>query len=365
MLAVMPGNADAKTGLKRAQMARNAEERLMASGREAEFWKSIQESKVPQSYQDYMHRFPSGVYASIAQSRLRELQAATLYSKIGTFIQSDQWDEAAKATLELLKLNPKDEQGLLWQQQISRGKEANQAAQSRVVNIGMEFVRIPAGRFMMGCSQGDSDCDATEKPAHEVAITQDFEMQTTEVTGSQWLSIMGASSGGGYMGDNMPKREISWFDAHKFIDKLNTLKDGYRYRLPTEAEWEYAARGRSLEKYFGPIDLVAWYKGNSGNSPAHPVKEKQPNRYGLYDMLGGAYEWCEDWFGEAYYQVSPKIDPSGPGSGQKRATRGGSFAASSKEIRASARLAMIPDEHFGGFRCVRNPIPKKPAKMKE
>jgi eukaryotic-like serine/threonine-protein kinase len=423
MLAVAPRNVSAVAGLKRAQMARNAEERLMASGREAELWKSIQDSqnpeayrtylelypagayrglaeqrlkeiedincwksvqnsKNPQSFEDYLHRFPSGIYASVAQSKLRELQMEKLYSEIGGFIQSKRWDKAAKATMELLKLNPNDEQGLLWQEQISHGKEAAQAPKKRIEStnkFGMEFVRIPAGKFMMGCSSGDSDCDWREKPAHEVNISHDFEMQRTDVTRRQWQAVMGRDSDKlgptagiseqdfAYAVDplhwnesdrpNLPVSTVSWNDAKQFIEKLNALKDGYSYRLPTEAEWEYAACGGTSEKLYGPIDSISWNWGNSDRM-IHPVKLKQPNQYGLYDMLGNVWQWCEDWMDPSYYSKSPWADPKGPNSGTMKVVRGANVF---DVRRVSFRFSDFPDGYsiYGphGFRCVRNQIP--------
>jgi formylglycine-generating enzyme required for sulfatase activity len=217
----------------------------------------------------------------------------------------------------------------------------------------MEFVRIPAGDVQLGCSPGDTECYGDEKPAHPVRITKAFEMGRYEVTQAQWEAAMGTNPSRFKRADR-PVERVSWDDAQEFLKRLNARQDGYRYRLPTEAEWEYAARAGSSEKNTGPLDAVAWYGGNSGGQ-THPVGQKQANRWGLYDMQGNVWEWCQDRFDENYYQSSPGQDPQGPSSGPSRILRGGSWKHDAVIVRLSHRSAVRPDSRSGlfGLRCVR------------
>jgi formylglycine-generating enzyme required for sulfatase activity len=190
----------------------------------------------------------------------------------------------------------------------------------------MEFVKIAAGEFMMGCSTGDSQCNADENPRHRVQITKAFEIGKYEVTQAQWTAVMpdNASSG---KGNNRPVETVSKLEAQDFIAKLNAKNDGYLYRLPTEAEWEYAARAGKDTPYSGTLDQVAWFAGNSDDE-THPVGQKKPNAWGLYDTQGNVREWVSDLYAANYYSNSPAADPTGPlpgfgGPGGRGGPRGG------------------------------------------
>ena len=216
---------------------------------------------------------------------------------------------------------------------------------------GMQMVFVKGGCYQMGDTFGDGY--ANEKPVHEVCVN-DFYIGKYEVTQGQWQRIMGNNpSYYKNCGDNCPVEQVSWNDIQQFIQRLNN-QSGKQYRLPTEAEWEYAARsGGKSEKYAGgnDVDAVAWYDGNSGRE-THPVGQKQPNGLGLYDMSGNVWEWCSDWYGEKYYGQSFRDNPDGPSSGSYRVLRGGSWNDKPRDVRVANRLGYNPGyrDYYFGFR---------------
>jgi serine/threonine-protein kinase len=215
---------------------------------------------------------------------------------------------------------------------------------------GLKYVWIPPGTFMMGCSPGDNECYDVEKPAHQVTITKGFWLGQTEVTVGVYKRF--AAGTGKYMPpapnfngdwvDSMPIVDMTWNDANSYC----TWAGG---RLPTEAEWEYAARAGSTGARYGSLNEVAWYSANSGDQP-HPVGEKRANGFGLYDMLGNVSEWVNDLYDDNYYQISPSQDPIGPTSGRltQRVARGGSWSDLPRIVRVSYRSW---DSYVVGFRC--------------
>ncbi|MEK7263456.1 MAG: formylglycine-generating enzyme family protein, partial [Bacteroidota bacterium] len=199
------------------------------------------------------------------------------------------------------------------------------------INIG-EMVYVEGGSFEMGSNDGDSN----EKPVHRVTV-DDFYIGKYVVTQKEWEAVMG-NNPSNFQGDNLPVEQVSWDDVQEFLQKLST-KTGKNYRLPTEAEWEYAARGghkSSGNTYSGSnrIDNVAWYDGNS-NSQTHTVGTKQPNELGIYDMTGNVWEWCSDWYGS--YSSNAQTNPQGSSSGSDRVLRGGSFTDDGGSCRVAYR----------------------------
>ena len=216
---------------------------------------------------------------------------------------------------------------------------------------GVEFKMIPVegGTFTMGAtSEQGNDANSNEKPAHRVTL-RDYYIGETEVTQALWQAVMGDNPSY-FQGDlQRPVEQVSWNDCQEFIKKLNALT-GRNFRLPTEAEWEYAARGGNKSngyKYAGSntIGNVAWYESNS-KSKTHPVKGKQANELGLYDMSGNVWEWCSDWYKGEYYKTSPQMNPTGPESGgilsSLRVYRGGSWSYYARYCRVSCRYCGTP-----------------------
>ena len=210
---------------------------------------------------------------------------------------------------------------------------------------GVEFkmIKVEGGTFSMGAtSEQEYDALSCEKPVHSVTLS-DYYIGETEVTQELWEAVMGSNTSY-FEGDNQrPVENVSWNDCQKFIKKLNRLT-GKEFRLPTEAEWEYAARGGKYSrgyKYSGSnnSDEVAWYDSNSG-SKTHPVKTKKDNELGLYDMSGNVWEWCNDWWG--CYQSNSQTNPTGPSEGESRVLRGGGWCYFDMGVRVSRRDYLTP-----------------------
>jgi len=225
---------------------------------------------------------------------------------------------------------------------------------------GVEMVYIKGGCYQMGANEDDNDAYPEESPAHEVCLAG-FYMGKYEVTQGQWQLIMGSNSStpSTCNGNNCPVDNVSWSGARDFIITLNSKSGGGTFRLPTEAEWEYAARsGGRREKYSGgnTLDSVAWYAENSGRKN-HPVGTKAPNGLGIYDMSGNVWEWTNDWYGSDYYKNSTRNHPSGPDSGADRVVRGGCVTGEAANLRVSRRTGYPPDfrKPALGFRILRTP----------
>jgi len=231
-----------------------------------------------------------------------------------------------------------------------------------LTHIEPQMVFVQGGTFTMGCTwELASDCFDDERPAHEVTVS-DFNIGKYEVTQAQWRTVM-KSNPSYFTGDSLPVERVSWNEVKLYISRLNSLT-GKQYRLPTEAEWEYAARGGNKgkgSKYSGSneVDSVAWYwsnipsqtRGDEGYG-TQPVGTKSPNELGVYDMSGNVLEWCSDWYGA--YSSDAQTNPTGPLSGIYRTCRGGSWSSSARGTGVSYRGFISPDisHNYLGFRLV-------------
>lgn len=214
------------------------------------------------------------------------------------------------------------------------------------------FIMVSAGEFMMG-----GDRFEFERPPHVVKLSKSFEIGKYEVTQSQWQMVMG-SNPSHFQGDNLPVENVSWNDVQVFLKKINQKNKEYQYRLPTEAEWEYSCRAGTKEDYSGDLNSMAWYINNSGktyvdvdnlsnddylktiknnNCRTHEVGSKSPNDWGIHDMHGNVWEWCQDGYEANYYKHNVKTDPLGPKSGSGKVVRGGSWYNKAVSCRSPLR----------------------------
>jgi formylglycine-generating enzyme required for sulfatase activity len=227
-----------------------------------------------------------------------------------------------------------------------------------VNGVGFEMVAVEGGSFMMGSNDGDDN----EKPIHRVTLS-DFYMGKTEVTQALWKAVMG-NNPSYFTGDNLPVESVSWYDVQTFIAELNRLT-GRKYRLPTEAEWEYVAGGGSKNrtKWSGTdvdslVENYSWLRDCLGHT-THAVATKLPNSMGVCDMSGNVWEWCNDWYG--YYTSNDQVNPSGSSSGSDRVIRGGSWNYLLLYCRVVFRFSCKPDLRGNdlGFRLILIPNFKK------
>ena len=238
-------------------------------------------------------------------------------------------------------------------------KDREAQGEFEVKGVKFKMVKVEGGTFMMGATEEQgTDAFDRERPAHQVTLS-DYYIGETVVTQKLWKAVMG-NNPSYWKGNDLPVEMVSWEDAQEFIEKLNR-ETGREFRLPTEAEWEYAARGGKKSqryKYSGSdnLDEVAWYDGNSkvnSGKMTHLVKEKKANELGLYDMSGNVWEWCQDWYGE--YSGRAQTNPQGPSSGADRVCRGGGWATYARGCRVSNRSFEKPanrDDISRGFRLV-------------
>lgn len=242
----------------------------------------------------------------------------------------------------------------VWRKMLTMASQLSANRMSASVELGLEFVLIEAGTFSMG-----STVFTDEQPVHGVRISQPFYLGKYPVTQGQWQAVMGENPSH-FLGDpNRPVENVSWEEIQAFITKLNEREGSMKYRLPTEAEWEYAARADSTDDYsFGKeprqLSNYGWHAFNSGGK-THPVRQLKPNAWGLYDMHGNVWEWVLDWYHEAYYEESSSHDPHGPASGSYRVVRGGSWDCTAEDCRSASRNVEHPSTggKYVGFRLLR------------
>ncbi|RJP32821.1 MAG: formylglycine-generating enzyme family protein, partial [Candidatus Omnitrophota bacterium] len=223
----------------------------------------------------------------------------------------------------------------------------------------LELARIPAGTFMMGSPEDEQDRASNEGPQHSVTLTREFYLGKYEVTQAQWQAVMGRNPALGYgVGNNYPVNRVSWDDCQEFLRRLNEMGVG-TFRLPTEAEWEYACRAGTTTRFYWGEDPnhsmtgnYAWYADNSSGG-SREVGLKLPNAWGLFDMSGNVYEWCADWYED--YPNQAQTDPSGPASGAYRMIRGGVWDAGAGNCRSAHRNYSLAGfrYHLYGFRLLK------------
>lgn len=230
------------------------------------------------------------------------------------------------------------------------GQDATISGETKIIK-GIECVLVKAGTFIMGAADNESGQQNDEFPRRQITITKDFYIGKSMITQAQYMAVMG-NNPSYFKGDNLPVESVSWYDAVAFCKKLGG-------RLPTEAEWEFAARGGNKSKgykYSGSNDLneAAWYRNNSGET-THPVGTKIPNEIGIYGMSGNVWEWCNDWYD--FYPSGPATDPKGPLKGTHRVIRGGSWSSVARVgCRVAIRDYIKPERssRYWSFRIVFN-----------
>ncbi len=315
-------------------------------------WRAAKAANTIAAYRDYRARFEKGEFREQAQNAIDAIERDLALRR-----DDLAWEVATE------KNTPEGYQK--YRTDFPNGRHYAEAAIKTAqpkttvtpTTISDGFIHITGGTFDMGCTNEQKDCDDDEKPVHKVTLS-DFYLSPYEVTQQQWKQVMGNNpSIASKDCDQCPVESVSWEEVQQFLQKLNAQNPGRNYRLPTEAEWEYAARGGNQSKgylYAGSnnLGLVAWYSGNSGNK-TQPVGQRKANELGLYDMSGNVLEWCSDSFGA--YPSASQNDPSGPSSGSYRIYRGGSWNVIPKYCHVAGRSYLEPDHHrdIVGFRLAR------------
>jgi len=259
------------------------------------------------------------------------------------YFKEQEYEKARDRYKSVLDKNPKD----------AYAKKQYDECVKQISASAIEMVYVQGGTFTMGCTQEQgNDCIENEKPAHQVTLSS-YYIGKYEVTQAEWESVMGTNPSN-FKGNNLPVESVSWDDVQEFIRKLNT-QTGKQYRLPTEAEWEYAARGGNRSngyKYSGSntVGSVSWNDGESIDPQTYPVGKKSPNELGVYDLSGNVLEWCQDWYGG--YSSTSQRDPTGPSIGSYHVNRGGSWGCNAWCARVSYRNDYPPDFRgsYLGFR---------------
>jgi formylglycine-generating enzyme required for sulfatase activity len=291
-----------------------------------EAWELVKNSSNPADFDEFAKQFPASDRVPLAKLRAAQLRRnsqsslPTGESTAASLSGAPTLARESSASLRpgLVRMNSKD---------------------------GLPYVWIPPGSFPMGCSAGEADCANDVRPTHTVTITKGFWLGQTPVTQAAYVKIIGMNPSH-FRGDSLPVDSLTWNEAKQYCETAGG-------RMPTDAEWEYAARAGDPSTIYGNIDAIAWYKGNSGGQ-THPVATKAHNAWNLYDMLGNVWEWTADWYGPTYYSQQESVDPQGPRSADKRMLRGGCWANDPDRVRASLRNRNAPAirESMAGVRCV-------------
>ena len=333
--------------------------------RAREEWEELRETSTREDLARYIDQYEelpeASTWVSEAVNKLDQLKRGQITTSTNDTITGDiraDWDriklDGHKDLLNaFIEYYSAGKRNAIWVDFAKEWLVLNEIPREVTNSIGMEFVLLPPGKFQMGTSQSMGNRNHDEGPTHEVTVSQGFYLGKYEVTQRQWSSVMGQNPSWFERCDQCPVERVSWFDVTAFIRRLNSIEGDANYRLPTEAEWEYAALGNTNEALYGNLNEIGWYLDNS-DGRTHVVGGRVPNRYGLYDLLGNVWEWVQDWYGP--YQTASQIDPVGPSRGSKRVTRGCSWVTSPSECRTSARNSHDPSERFGGlgFRLLRH-----------
>ena len=334
-----------------------------------------------QAFTTYLKNYPSGIHATDAKTKIAALDEQESKSAANRAEEDARKDDQAFQLAENTRTPDAYKSYLIaWPsgKHAADAKARIAASEARAAldeqvkvamnSLSMRMVSIPGGSFQMG-----SDKDADEKPAHTVTLSA-FQMAETEITQAQYQAVMGSNPAFFKSTGNNPVERVSWFDAISFCNKLSEKakldpcysvstgacdfsKNGFR--LPTEAEWEYACRAETGGDYYtgkNPTDLAraGWYADNSAEK-THTVGQKAPNAWKLFDMHGNVWEWCQDWYGKDFYGSSPKLNPAGPPSGSEKTLRGGSWIDNAGSCKSSKRRSFSPKKNYSdiGFRVVR------------
>lgn len=296
-----------------------------AADNERTYWETIRLSTNLEDFRAYLKKYPEGQFADLARNSLRRLEAASKEGKSNT----------NSAPPNARGANPAPKPG-----SIVRNR------------LGMELVYVPAGSFQMGSSNGESD----EKPVHSVTIKEGFYMGRYEVTQAEWQQLM-KNNPSYFKGDKLPVERVSWDDAQSFVNNLNARGEQFFYRLPTEAEWEYACRAGTTGDSAGNLNEMAWYSTNSGGT-THTVGGKRPNAWGLADMHGNVWEWCADYHHQNYHGAPTDGNAWLTGGAMNsRVLRGGSWGSGPTVVRSARRGRAAPIRNLNdlGFRVVADP----------
>jgi formylglycine-generating enzyme required for sulfatase activity len=311
-----------------------------------------------------------GVWGRRTETAVRQFQAQQGLPQTGQLDAATQnklqeeWQRLAEAQRRLEEQRRMEAERRRLAEERRQQDETRQQEEMRVAvgvypstlhnDIGMQFVLIPAGEFLMGSNDREADDD--EKPVHRVRISRPYYLGIYEVTQAEWEAVMGQNPSR-FKGRDRPVEQVSWDDVQAFIQRLNAREGHSKYRLPTEAEWEYAARAGTTTAYsFGDearqLGAYAWYDDNAGGQ-THAVGGKRPNGWSLYDMHGNVWEWVQDWYGT--YPAGAVTDPQGPSSGSYRVVRGGGGLGGAGCCRSASRGNYAPGDRNGdlGFRLLR------------